>query len=175
VNITNIGDLLVSQCLAWDRIPSLYEKSHTEREKSPTTRTGHRCSHFEVHCISVRLDLIGFRVKHADSELRDAARLQACEEPGRFIGTLSMPSLHENLCHVACVTDGNQDFWSFRKRGSLVKFSCHCFLPRFSTEDVSSASLDHFCTSFLYYAIDKLTSICMRLFCVAVQDDEQET
>jgi hypothetical protein len=38
----------------WDRILSLYEKPHTKREKLYSKRTGHRCSHFAVHC---KLDL----------------------------------------------------------------------------------------------------------------------
>jgi hypothetical protein len=37
----------------WDRILSLYEKPHTKREKLHSKRTGHRCSHFAVHCTVV--------------------------------------------------------------------------------------------------------------------------
>jgi hypothetical protein len=27
-----------------------FQVTHIKREKSPSTRTGHRCSHFAVHC-----------------------------------------------------------------------------------------------------------------------------
>jgi hypothetical protein len=49
------GDGEANSWPIWDRIPSLYEKPHTKREKLHSTRTGHRCSHFAVHCSVAQL------------------------------------------------------------------------------------------------------------------------